>query len=88
MNKVADVLSRKSTFFITMQNEVLSFEFLKDLVINDPFFRPIVEDVTSGVRNDYGLYNGFLFKGHQLCIPDCSIRLKIVQERHDEGHIG
>jgi hypothetical protein len=71
-----------------MQNEVLGFEFIKDLLLTNPFYRPIVGDVTSRVRCDYGLYNGFLFKEHQLCIPDCSLRLKIIQERHNEGHMG
>ena len=47
-----------------------------------------MEEVSLGVSNDYGLYNGFLFKGQQLCIPDCSLRLKIIQERHNEGHMG
>ena len=88
LNKVADALSRKSTLLVTMQNEVLGFEFIKDLLITDPFFGPIVGDVTSGVRSDYGLYNGFLFKRRQLCIPDCSLRLKIIQNRHNEGHVG
>jgi hypothetical protein len=63
-NKVANTLSRKLTLLITMHNKVLGFEFLKDLLITDPFFGPIVRDVTSGVTSDYGLYNGFLFKGH------------------------
>jgi hypothetical protein len=71
-----------------MQNEVLGFEFIKELLKTDSFFGPIVEDINSGVRSDYGLYNGFLFKGHQLCIPDYSLRLKIIQEHHNEGHMG
>ena len=41
-----------------------------------------------GVRSDFGLYNGFLFKGTQLSIPDCSLQLRIIQERHNEGHMG
>jgi hypothetical protein len=88
LNRVADALSRKSSLLVTMQNEVLGFEFIKDLLLTDPFFRPIVGDVISGVRKDYGLFNGFFFKGHQLCIPDCSLRLRIIQERHNEGHMG
>jgi hypothetical protein len=79
LNRVADALSRKSLLLVIMQNEVLGFEFLKDLLLTDPFFGPIVGDVISGVRKDYGLFNGFLFKGHQLCIPDCSLRLKIIK---------
>jgi hypothetical protein len=85
---VADTLNRKLSLLVTIQNEVLGFEFIKYLLLTDPFFEPIVRDVTLGVRKDYGLFNGLLFKGHQLCIPDCSLRLKIIQECHNEGHMG
>ena len=88
LNKVVDALSRKSSLLVTIQNEVLGFDFIKDLLLTDPFFGPIVGDVTSGVRKNYGLFNRFHFKGHQLCIPDCSLRLKIIQECHNEGHMG
>mgnify|MGYP003362544751 FL=1 len=36
----------------------------------------------------YMLVDGFLFKGNQLCIPDCSLRMKIIKELHEEGHVG
>jgi hypothetical protein len=47
-----------------------------------------MEDVSTGARGGFGLYNGFLFKGTQLCILKGSLRLKIIKERHNEGHIG
>jgi hypothetical protein len=47
-----------------------------------------MDEIAGGARSVYGVYNGFLFKGQQLCIPDCSLRLKIIQERHNEGHVG
>ena len=34
------------------------------------------------------LHDGFLFKGNQLCIPDCSLCLKIIKELYGEGHVG
>ena len=34
------------------------------------------------------MLNEFLFKGNQLCIPDCSLRVKIIKELYGEGHIG
>ena len=61
---MADALICKSSQLIIMQNEVLGFEFIKDLLLTDPFFGPIVGDATLRVRKDYGLFNGFLFKGH------------------------
>ena len=44
--------------------------------------------VRAGERIDFLLHDGFLFKGNQLCIPDCSLRLHIIQELHGEGHVG
>lgn len=88
LNKVADALSWKSTLLTTMKSEELGFEFLKDYLCTNPFFGPILDDITSGARSDFGLYNGFLFKGNQLCISNYSLWLKIIQERHNEGHMG
>ena len=34
------------------------------------------------------MYEGFLFKGNQLCVPDYSLRLCIIQELYGEGHMG
>jgi hypothetical protein len=87
LNRVADALSRKSSLLVTMTNEVLGFDFIKELLHTDSFFGPIMDEIAGGARSDYGVYNGFVFKGHQLCIPDCSLRLKIIQERHNEGHV-
>ena len=33
------------------------------------------------------VHDGFLFKGNQLCVPGCSLRLCIIQELHEEGHV-
>jgi hypothetical protein len=46
------------------------------------------QDVSTGARGGFVLHNGFLFKGTQLCIPEGSLQLKIIKERHDEGHMG
>ncbi|GKC18156.1 hypothetical protein Tco_1014938, partial [Tanacetum coccineum] len=44
--------------------------------------------VQSGQKPDFNIHDGFLFKGNQLCIPDTSLRLKIIKELHGEGHVG
>ena len=44
--------------------------------------------VRAGERTDFLLRDGFLFKGNQLCVPDCSFRLQIIKELHGEGHVG
>ncbi|KAH9668898.1 hypothetical protein KPL70_021563 [Citrus sinensis] len=45
------------------------------------------EDVVAGFRSDYHLHDKFLFKSNQLCVPDSSLRLKIIAELHNEGHM-
>jgi hypothetical protein len=47
-----------------------------------------MEDVSTGAWGGFGLYNGFLFKGTQLCILKGSLRLKIIKDCHNEGHMG
>ena len=69
LNKVADALSQKLTLLVTMQNEVPGFEFIKDLLITDPIFGPIVGDVTSGVRGDLGCITGSSSKGINYAFP-------------------
>ena len=41
-----------------------------------------------GAKTNFLLHDGFLFKGNQLCVPDCSLRLHIIQELYGEGHVG
>ena len=41
-----------------------------------------------GERSDFLVHDGFMFKGNQLCFPNCSLRLCIIQELHSEGHVG
>ena len=64
LNGVADALSRKSSLLVTMTNEVLGFDFIKELLHTDSFFGPIVDEIAGGAQGDYGVYNGFLFKGN------------------------
>jgi len=87
-NRVADVLSRRSHLLTTMKIEVTGFELLPELFVEDPYFAKIIEQVKEGSSDKFVLVDGFLFKGNQLCIPDCSLRLKIVRELHGEGHVG
>lgn len=88
LNKVADALSRRSTLLVTMKNEVLGFDSIRDLLSTDPYFGPIIQDTSAATHTEYVLHDGFLFKGNKLCIPTSSLRLKIIQDLHNEGHFG
>ena len=77
-NRVADALSQRSNLLIAMQLEVSGFDSFRDLLDTDPYFLPILVVVRVGERTDYLVHEGFLFKGNQLCILDCSMRLRII----------
>ncbi|KAH9751433.1 hypothetical protein KPL71_014293 [Citrus sinensis] len=87
-NRVADALSRRTSLLTRMHNQVLGFDTFRELYGTDPFFAPLLEDVAAGFRSDYHLHDRFFFKGNQLCLPDSSLRLKIIAELHNEGHMG
>ncbi|GJS16820.1 putative nucleotidyltransferase, ribonuclease H [Tanacetum coccineum] len=52
------------------------------------FYTVVQAGVQSGQNPDFNIHDGFLFKGNQLCIPDTSLRLKIIMELHGEGYVG
>jgi hypothetical protein len=63
LNKVVDALSRKTSLLTTMKSEVIGFELLKDSLPIDPFFGPIMEDISTGAQGGFTLRKGILFKG-------------------------
>ena len=87
-NQVTDALSRRSTLLIAMRLEVLGFDSFCDLLDINPYFSAIMSAIRADKWTNFLLHDRFLFKGNQLCVPDCSFRLQIIQELHDEGHIG
>lgn len=87
-NKVANALSRRHSLLTTLHVNVIGFAALPELYPLDPFFGQIWSDLATGNQTDYVLLDGFLFRDNGLCVPDCSLRLKIIQELHEEGHVG
>eukprot|EP00253_Pinus_taeda_P009358 PITA_09358 len=93
-NKLADALSRRALLLQESSIQVLGFEHLKDLYQTDMDFKEAFEACQNPVlRNaspwlDYNLQEGLLFRGGQLCIPDCSMRENIVREKHSGGLAG
>ena len=85
---MADALSRRASLLITMQTKVRGFDLFRDLLSSDPYFGPIMNDVATRKRFDFLIHDGFLFKGNQLCIPDSSLHLRVIQELHNKGHMG
>lgn len=87
-NRVADTLSRRHSLLTTMHSTVLSFASFADLYPTDLFFSRILVEAEQGTHGDYTVQDEFLFLGLRLYVPECSLRLKIISELHNEGHIG
>ena len=88
LNKVADALSRRHTLLASMHVSVVGFETLPDLYPLDPFFSKIWNDLQLNRSSEYVIVDGFLFRGNKLCIPESSLRLQVIREFHNEGHVG
>ena len=88
INRVAYALSRQTNLLTVIQLEVSGFGSFCDLLDTNPYFSPIFVVVRISERTDFLVHKGFLFKGNQLCVPDCSLGLRIIQELHGEGHVG
>ena len=71
-----------------MKVEVPGLDSFPELLKTDPYFSVVLQRIQSGQKTNFLLHDGFLFKGNQICIPDCSLRLHIIQELHGEGHVG
>ena len=87
-NKVADALSMRHTMLATFHAIVPGFAAFTDLYANDPYFGRIWSDIETRVHADFVCQDGYLFRGDKLCVPQGSWRLQIIQELHNEGHVG
>ena len=87
-NRVADALSLRHSLLSILHVSVPGFSSLADLYPTDPFFGLIWTALSTGSTSPYALHDGFLFRDNRLCIPDCSLRLQLISELHNEGHIG
>ena len=73
---------------------VLGFEHLKYLYLEDADFREAYEACQNPVLRDRSPWmelifqEGLLFKGSKLCIPRCSMRENLLKEKHSGGLAG
>ena len=93
-NKVVYALSRRCLILQECQVTVLEFDHLKEMYKDDLEFKEIYEACENLVSRDKShwaesmLQEGLLFKGSQLCIPRCSMRDNLLQEKHGGGLAG
>jgi 5-bromo-4-chloroindolyl phosphate hydrolysis protein len=96
-NKVVDALSRKCLMLQEFKVRMLGFDDLKDMYADDSDFKEAYEATENPVLRDrsqwieYVIQDGLLFKGNQLCVPNCSMRENLLKEKHSgrlAGHFG
>jgi len=69
--------------------KILGLENIKDLYATDSFFAELFTKCCDDKGwEKFHLYDGFLFRANKLCIPDCSVRLMLLQEAHAGGLMG
>ncbi|GJZ22515.1 RNA-directed DNA polymerase [Tanacetum coccineum] len=85
-------LSRKTTLLVSISNEVLGFNSIKELYASDEDFRNTwMELETKQHWGEFILLDGYLFKGNRLCIPKTFLRSSLINEIHMGGlsaHLG
>ncbi|MFS7906594.1 putative nucleotidyltransferase, Ribonuclease H [Helianthus anomalus] len=75
----------------SLQPKIIGFELLQNEYSSDPDFGELYASCQNHATGEFHVFNGFLFRGKQLCIPRHSIRLLIIQEAHEgglAGHLG
>ena len=87
-NKAADALSRVIYVMNTLSVKVVGFERLKEEYPSCKDFQDVYSSMTTGQQHSvFSLRDGYLFKGHRLCLPSTSVREQIIQELHGR-HFG
>jgi len=88
-NIIADALSRRHTLLSRLDTKILGLESIRELYVNDSYFaEPYSKCCGSKGWEKFYLHDGFLFRANKLCIPDCSVRILLVQEAHAGGLMG
>ena len=80
-NKVADALSRRIDVLAVLSAEVVRFDQLKELYVGNVDFKEVWEKCSTREQcGDYHIHDGYLMKGNQLCIPESSLREKLIRD--------
>ena len=87
-NRVADALSRRRSLLAVLHSSVSGLSTFVELYQTDHYFGPIYASAMAGSSSEFTNHDDFLFRGSRLCIPDCSLRLRLISELHQEGHVG
>ena len=85
-NKVADALSRRVLLLVSLQTDIIGFEYLKELYEKDEDFKEIWEKCsTTQSTQEYHIMEGFLFKENWIRVIRTSFREKVIRDLHRGG---
>jgi hypothetical protein len=76
-NVVADALSRKYALLSTLDAKLLGFEYIKELYAKDHEFCEEYRACEKIASGKFFRLDGFLFRENKLCVPNCSMWLRI-----------
>ena len=88
LNKAANALSQHISLLLSFTVSVPGFASFSNLYSFKPYFVRILSDIHDSKQPDFALHDDFLFWGNRLCVSDCSLRLQIIRDLHNEGHVG
>lgn len=88
-NKVDDTLSQCVTLLSTMHCEIITFDKLKDLYVDDVDFHDAKQDcISHHIANGMHIQDGFLFHENRLYILQSSLHDKLTRDIHMSGLSG
>lgn len=85
---VVDALSQRYVLLNTLNTQLLGFEYIKELYLDDHDFNVIYDIRKVSAKDKYFRHDGFLFKENKLCVSNCSLRELLVREAHGGGLMG
>lgn len=78
-NRVAGALRRRASLLFTSSQEIIRFECLKELYVNNPKLKELWSKcVNRELVVNFYISDRYLFKGNQLCILVSSLHEKLI----------
>jgi hypothetical protein len=85
-------LSKRYTLLTQQDCKIFGLDTIKTQYVNDADFKDVLLHCNDGKAwNKFIVHDGFVFRANKLYIPDCSVRLLLLQEAHGGvlmGHFG